>query len=202
MRTIVGLWRWRRNPLRRRTDLVEAWVAFTAALLIALAAPAVGVLCWSAADSSLRETVRLQHEERHRTAAEVVELSKERVPVVYDVESPGVRDSGRRVVATWRAPDGAELTGTVATSLRDPRPGDTFTFWTDRSGDEAPAPMEPAVAGFHALLVGFGSALLAAALVECARRLAVWRLVQRRYRRLDRAWAKAGPDWGRTGAGS
>ncbi|AXG76515.1 Rv1733c family protein [Streptomyces paludis] len=202
MRTIVGLWRWRHNPLCRRTDLVEAWTALTAALLIVLAAPAVGRLCWSAVDSSLRETVRLQHEERHRTPAEVVALSRERVPVVYDVESPGIRDTGRRVVATWRAPDGGERTGTVATTLRDPRPGDTFTFWTDRSGDEARAPMDAGVARFHALLIGVGSTVLAAALVECARRLAVWRLVQRRYRRLDRAWAKAGPDWGRTGAGS
>jgi hypothetical protein len=45
-------------------------------------------------------------------------------------------------------------------------------------------------------------ALLAAGLVECGRRLVLWRMVRRRYARLDRAWEQAGPDWGLTGAGS
>ena len=27
MRAISGLWRWRDNPLRRATDLAEAWLA-------------------------------------------------------------------------------------------------------------------------------------------------------------------------------
>ncbi|MGW7194477.1 hypothetical protein ACWGIP_35925, partial [Streptomyces sp. NPDC054838] len=27
----MGVWRWRRNPLRRRTDLFEAWLALAAA---------------------------------------------------------------------------------------------------------------------------------------------------------------------------
>ncbi|MEV7426624.1 MULTISPECIES: Rv1733c family protein [unclassified Streptomyces] len=202
MRTIVGLRRWRRNPLCRRTDLVEAWVALAAAALIALAAPAVGLLCGGAIDATLRETVRLQQEQRHRTKAEVVALSKERAPLVYDAESPGQQNLGRRVVATWRAPDGSARTGALASPLRDPHPGDTFGFWTDRRGDEAQAPLTATGARVHAAVGGFGSAALAVVLVECGRRLIVWRLVQRRYERLDRAWAQAGPDWGRTGAGS
>ncbi|RDG36025.1 Rv1733c family protein [Streptomyces corynorhini] len=202
MRTIVGLRRWRHNPLCRRTDLVEAWLALTAAVLIALAAPAVGLLCGRAVDATLRETVRLQHEQRHRTEAEVIALSAERVPLVYDVESPVGQDLGGRVVATWRAPDGSTRTDTLSAPLRDPHPGDTFVFWTDRHGDEAQAPMTATAARAHAVFAGLGSAVPAVVLVECGRRLAVWRLVQRRYERLDRAWARAGPDWGRTGAGS
>ncbi|MFF5565384.1 hypothetical protein ACFY7Z_10035 [Streptomyces sp. NPDC012623] len=201
MRTIVGLRRWRRNPLCRRTDLVEAWLALAAAVLIALAAPAVGLVCADTIDASLLETVRLQQEQRHRTKAEVVAVPKERGMIVYDVESPEQRDPGRRVVATWRAPDGSARTGTLSSPLRAPRPGDTFVFWTDREGDEARAPMTATAARVHSALAGFGSAVLAVALVECGRRLIVWRLVQRRYERLDRAWARTGPDWGRTGAG-
>jgi hypothetical protein len=202
VRTIAGLWRWRRNPLRRRTDLAEAWVALTAVLLFALATPVTGWLCGNRVDRMLRETVRVQHEQRHRAVAVVVARSEERPYVAYDVAPATEYDTGTRVVATWRAPDGTARSGTVSTQLRSPRQGDTFTIWADRRGEQAPTPMDMAGAHVHAVLAAFSATALAAALVECGRRLVVWRLVQRRYQRLDRAWAESGPDWGRTGAGS
>ena len=42
MRAISGLWRWRRNPLRRATDLAEAWTCLLALLLILVAGPVIG----------------------------------------------------------------------------------------------------------------------------------------------------------------
>ncbi|MFC9647068.1 hypothetical protein ACFV9P_13150 [Streptomyces sp. NPDC059892] len=203
MRIIVGLWRWRHNPLRRGTDLVEAWVALTAVLLFALATPAAGWLCGNTLDSSLRATVRVQHEQRHRTTAVVVDRAADQRRTAYDAESLSNRSPGTRVTATWYAPDGSARTGTVSAPLRDPRAGDTFSMWTDRRTDkQLRGPMNATSARVHAVLAGFGATALAVGLVEGARRLIVWRLVQRRYRRLDRAWAAAGPDWGRTGAGS
>ncbi|MFE4640736.1 hypothetical protein [Streptomyces sp. NPDC056730] len=203
MRIIVGLWRWRHNPLRRGTDLVEAWVALTAVLLFALATPAAGWLCGNTLDSSLRATARVQHEQRHRTTAVVVDRAADQRRTAYDAESLSNRSPGTRVTATWYAPDGSARTGTVSAPLRDPRAGDTFSMWTDRRTDkQLRGPMNATSARVHAVLAGFGATALAVGLVEGARRLIVWRLVQRRYRRLDRAWAAAGPDWGRTGAGS
>ncbi|MFE3826992.1 hypothetical protein [Streptomyces sp. NPDC059092] len=199
---MVGLWRWRRNPLRRGTDLIEAWVALTAVLLLALATPAVGWLGGKRVDAALRETVRIQHEQRHRTPAVVVSRAPQRPFLTYDAESVTEQKTGSRVVASWRAPDGTARTGTVPTTLRTPRAGDTFALWADGQGRHVRAPMNAEAGRAHAVLAGLGFAILAAGLVECARRLIVRRLVQRRYERLDRAWAKAGPDWGRTGAGS
>ncbi|MFJ2439507.1 hypothetical protein ACIOWG_03385 [Streptomyces sp. NPDC087658] len=199
---MVGLWRWRRNPLRRRTDLTEAWVALAALLLLALAVPAAGRLCGGALDTALRESIRSQHEQRRPTTAEVVSLAKERDSLVYDTESATGPETGRRTIATWHLADGTGRTGTVSAPLTDPRPGDTFLLWTDRQGNPVRPPMDLVTARFHAVVAGVLAATLAAALVECGRRLIVWRLVQRRYERLDRAWARAGPDWGRTGAGS
>ena len=46
------------------------------------------------------------------------------------------------------------------------------------------------------------AALVAAGMAEGCRRLIVRGMVRRRYARLDKAWERAGPDWGRTGAGS
>lgn len=34
-----SLWRWRRNPLRRREDVLEAWILLIVWLVVALAGP-------------------------------------------------------------------------------------------------------------------------------------------------------------------
>ncbi|MFB7269286.1 hypothetical protein [Streptomyces sp. NPDC056244] len=202
MRTVTGLWRWRRNPLRRGTDLIEAWVALAAVTLLALAVPAVGWFGGRAVDASMRQTIGRQHEQRHRTTAVVVHSSTDRHVRAFDAESAREHDLGRRVIANWRAADGSSHAGTVSSPLREPRPGDTFPIWADHRGRPVKSPMSTDAARLHAVLAGFGIAALTAGLVECARRLVVWHLVRRRYERLDEAWAEAGPDWGRTGAGS
>lgn len=106
------------------------------------------------------------------------------------------------MVAEWTAPDGGSRSGTLATGVRTADPGDTFPIWTDERGNPVSRPIDRDTARAHAVVAGLGAALLAAGLVEGGRRLIVWRLMRRRYADLDRAWAKSGPDWGRTGAGS
>ncbi|MBG0857182.1 hypothetical protein I2W78_36375 [Streptomyces spinoverrucosus] len=200
MRAVRGLWRWRHNPLRRTTDLVEAWVALAALLLILLVAPVIGSLAGSAAQDSLRRSVREQRESRHLVTATVVR-ELQRSTLAADPESAS-RDSRTRVLAHWTAPDGTEHNGSVLTRLKAPEPGDRFAIWTDEQGRTVARPLDPATATTHAVLAGFGAALLTACLVEAGRRLIVWRMVLRRYARWDQAWDRAGPDWGRTGTGS
>ncbi|MFI1393763.1 hypothetical protein [Streptomyces sp. NPDC020681] len=202
MRTAAGVWRWRRNPLRRATDLAEAWVALVAALLLVTAAPAIGWIAGSLTDESLRQSVRVQRQQRHPVTATVLKPAPKPRPGAYDPESSATRERRRAVVAKWRAPDGSRHTGAVSTELRTVRPGDTFTVWTDAAGRVVGRPMDAATAQVHAVLAGIGAAFASAGIFEGARRLIVWRLVRRRYARWDRAWAAAGPDWGRTGAGS
>ncbi|MEU6931348.1 hypothetical protein [Streptomyces sp. NPDC046385] len=201
MRAAIGLWRWRRNPLRRTTDVIEAWVAFTAAVLLCLAVPAAGVAAGLSANTSLQRAVRAQYQERVPTVARVVRTAEEGAGQ-RTAEASGEQRLRPAVVAEWTAPDGSSRTGTVHTTRQHARPGDAFPLWTDRSGRVVPAPMHPETARAHALIAGLTVALLGGLLVETARRLVVQRLVRRRYARLDRAWAQAGPDWGRTGTGS
>ncbi|MER8045901.1 hypothetical protein [Streptomyces sp. NPDC094032] len=201
MRAAIGLWRWRRNPLRRTTDVIEAWVALTAAVLLCLAVPAAGVVAGLSADASLQRSVRSQYEERVPTVARVVRIAAEDTGE-RTAEAAGEQRLRPAVVADWTAPDGSARTGTVNTTLKHARPGDSFPLWTDRSGRAVPPPMHAETARAHALIAGLTLALLAGLVVETARRLVVHRLVRRRYARLDRAWAQAGPDWGRTGTGS
>ncbi|BCL24546.1 hypothetical protein GCM10017668_63890 [Streptomyces tuirus] len=201
VRAIRGLWRWRRNPLCRPTDLAEAWVALAALLLILLAAPLVGSLVGDTAQDALQRSVRSQHEARHLVTATVIR-KLDRSALDSDPETSSGRDLRTRVLADWTAPDGTPHQGPVLASLKDPRQGDTFRIWTDRHGRMVARPLDSATASTHAVLAGFGAALAAGGLIEGGRRLIVWRMVRRRYARWDQAWDKAGPDWGRTGTGS
>ncbi|MFE5296187.1 hypothetical protein [Streptomyces sp. NPDC056632] len=201
MRAATGIWRWRHNPLRRTTDLVEAWVALTAAVLLCLAVPLAGWAAVVSADASLQRSVRVQHQERVATVARVVRTADtpagERA-----AELAGEQRLRPAVVADWAAPDGSRRTGTVTTDRAHAHPGDTFPLYTDRSGRAVTPPMAAGTARAHALIAGLTVALLVGLLIETARRVVVHRLVRRRYAHLDRAWAQAGPDWGRTGTGS
>ncbi|GGW36715.1 Rv1733c family protein [Streptomyces xantholiticus] len=202
MRAAVGIWRWRRNPLRRATDLVEAWLALVAALLIVVTAPAAGWITGALAEESLRQSVRVQRLQRHATTATVLAPVTPPRSAAFDPETATASERRWAVRAKWTAPDGSRHTGTLPTTLSAARPGDTFRVWTDRSGRIVPRPMDPATTEVHAALAGVGAALAWGLLVECARRLVLWRLVRRRHADLDRAWAAVGPDWGRAGAGS
>ncbi|MET8244267.1 hypothetical protein ABZV31_07435 [Streptomyces sp. NPDC005202] len=201
MRAISGLWRWRNNPLRRTTDLVESWVALVTLLLTLVAAPVVGSVVGSVAQDALQQSVRDQRQARHLVTATVVR-KLDQVALEPDPETSSGRDVGSRVVADWTAPDGTRQHGPVTASLKSPQPGDHFPLWTDRHGRPVTRPLDSTTATTHAVLAGFGAAMLTAGLVEGIRRLIVWHLVRRRYARWDQAWDRAGPDWGRTGTGS
>jgi hypothetical protein len=201
VRVITGLWRWRRNPLRRATDLAEAWVALAALVLMVCVAPVVGVLVGTAADDALRRSARDQRAARHQVTATVVR-ELDRSPLDVDPETAVAGDLRSRVLAEWAAPDGSRRHGPVLAGVDTPHPGDRFRIWTDEHGRTAARPLDAATAATHAVLAGTGAALATAALAEGARRLVVWRMVRRRYARLDQAWDRVGPDWGRTGTGS
>ncbi len=201
MRAISGLWRWRRNPLCRATDLNEAWVALITLLLLLSAAPLAGVLVSGAAHDALDRSVREQHASRHRVTATVVRaLGRSRLPI--DPEGAASGDLRNRVVADWTAPDGTRHESTVMVGLDRPRAGDRFAIWTDAHGREKARPLDSATAATHAVIAGFGAAMLAAGLIETARRVTVRLMVRRRYARWEQEWERTGPDWGRTGAGS
>ncbi|MFF0777165.1 hypothetical protein [Streptomyces sp. NPDC003720] len=201
MRAIGGLWRWRGNPLRRATDLTEAWVALVALVLIAVAAPVTGALVGVTAHGSLQRSAREQQRERHLVTATVVRRLGG-APVETDPDTSAVGDAHSRVLAEWTAPDGRHRRGAALAKLRSPDAGDRFALWTDRHGRVTTRPLDSPTATTHAVLAGLGAALLTAGLIECGRRLVVWRMVRRRYARWDRAWDRAGPDWGKAGTGS
>ncbi|MFI6937809.1 hypothetical protein ACIBI4_00940 [Streptomyces sp. NPDC050418] len=201
MRTITGLWRWRGNPLRRATDLLEAWVALSALLAMLVLAPVAGAAVGAASSAALHRAVQVQHDSRHRVQATVDKISG-RPRIDPDPETSSERDRSARVLADWQGPDGSWHHDTVPSGMTHPRPGDSFTLWVDDDGDPVARPMASGTAGLHAGLAGIGAAAATVALIEGLRRLTVWSMLRRRYARWDTEWAQAGPDWGRTGTGS
>ncbi|MFF9559217.1 hypothetical protein ACF1DY_25795 [Streptomyces albus] len=201
MRTIVGLWRWRGNPLCRRTDRREAWLSLWAAVLMVLGAPLVGLWTEEATQSALLRAAAEQQGDRQRTWATVLHVTV-RPPLDSETETAAGRQQNRNeVTARWAGPDGAPHTGTVV--LRRPiRPGDRFSVWTDGRGRLTSRPMSARGAASHSLLAGLAAGAASVAVLEAARRVAVRLVLRRRYALWDEEWGRIGPDWGRAGSSS
>ncbi|MEU7227195.1 Rv1733c family protein [Streptomyces chrestomyceticus] len=200
VRVIAGLWRWRRNPLRRTTDLLEAWVALAALLVIVLGGGFAGLVAGSAAHDALQRSVRAQAQQRHQVWA-TPSRAASRPSAAADPEAVAGREMHRRVEARWTAPDGSEHSGPVA-APGAVRAGERFRIWTDARGRVVPRPMDASTARAHAVLAGLGAAAFTGAVAAGGRELVTRRMLNRRYRRWDREWERAGQDWGRAGAGS
>ena len=197
MRSIVGLWRWRDNPLCRRTDRSEAWLALCVALLIAVGAPLAGWFGGTAAYETLQRTAARQQQDRVQVWASAQGVVN-RPPVDSDPESAAHPEGRRQIVAQWTGPDGSSHSGPVE-AVRSVQPGDHFRLWTDSRGEVTTRPMTEQAASSHALLAGLAFGAGAVGLLEAGRRIAVQRTLRRRYARWDAEWQRIGPDWGRTG---
>lgn len=197
MRAIVGLWRWRGNPLCRRSDRREAWLALGAMILVVIVAPLVGWLGASVAHGSLLKTAEEHQRVRHHVWA-TAESVQDRAPLDSDPESASHHDR-RHVVAHWAGPDGSSHKNTVTTQNRV-QPGERFRIWTDADGMVTSRPMSPQTASSYAALAGLAAGAGAVGTVEAGRRLAMRQLLRRRYALWDAEWSRIGPDWGRTGS--
>ncbi|MCZ4122937.1 Rv1733c family protein [Streptomyces sp. H39-S7] len=191
-------WRWRRNPLRRASDLVEAWISLVAVVLMICAVPVAGWFTGQAANRALQRTARHQLAERALVPA---------VPVTTaSRSSAGTAEAGRAggrrrpSVLTWQAPDGSARSGTVRVENQERVDGRLY-IWSDRGGRPVDPPLDRATARAHAGLAGIGGAVLTGASLLAVRQLLLWRLMCRRLLEWEREWSRVGQDWGRAGAG-
>jgi hypothetical protein len=79
MRTGVCGWRWQHNPLRRRSDVVEAWTLLIVAVLLFVVTPLVGVAAGLRAHDTARSVAAAQRADRHQVRARVVGDPPERL---------------------------------------------------------------------------------------------------------------------------
>lgn len=195
-RAIAGLWRWRRNPLRRRSDRGESWIAVCTLLAIVLGSPVAGSTAGEAAHRTLQAKSRVQQEQRQQVWATVLKALPRHGPgqQADRVEKLGYQ---KRVLASWLAPDGTPRKS-VLDVAQEVHHGDRMRLWTDERGSLSSAPMTRGAATSYAALAGLVVSVVFAMLLELVRRLVLHLLLLRRYREWEREWARVGPGWGRS----
>ncbi|QHA09417.1 hypothetical protein GQF42_05065 [Streptomyces broussonetiae] len=189
--TPVRLWRWRRNPLRRHSDVVEAWIILATWVAAVLCGAGAGLVAAHSAESSYSARRAQVHE----------------VPAVLTEDAARTSASGTgyddgRVWATvrWTDPRGKVHTDRAKVVPGEPA-GSRVAAWTNSAGRIVSPPIAGAAADLQAALTG--------ALVAPSAGAAVWlagwgvraRLIRRRMAEWDEEWKQIGPRWGNLSGG-
>ncbi|MFF9622788.1 hypothetical protein [Streptomyces griseosporeus] len=186
----VLLWRLRRNPLRRRSDLVQGWIGLALLLGASAVVPVAAVAVGEAAHDRCVRTARQQAQTRHETTATLLENAR-RHPEPGSAEARRTRYP-TRVRFTDREGSPRTATTDVPPSLSK---GSTLRVWVGPDGQLTDPPLTPdqirtRTRGW-AIIAALGVSTTAAAgygvtaRVVQRRNLAAW----------ERAWADTAPRW-------
>ncbi|MFI5797858.1 hypothetical protein [Streptomyces sp. NPDC051677] len=179
------LWRWRNNPLRRRDDIVEAWIVLAVWAVVAVGGTVAGLVTAHAALDMFA------HQRADRQAVRAVLLN--------DVPRPALAMGGstdrRMTSVSWMTPEGATRTGRtlVDTGLKA---GAHIRVWQDGQGRLTAAPPTTTEATIESGFLGIAAAASLAGLVFGTGAVVRWRLERRRIDQWGREWDLVGPQWG------
>ncbi|MFE4698969.1 hypothetical protein ACFRIC_18065 [Streptomyces sp. NPDC056738] len=183
-------WRWRRNPLRRRTDLAQAWVAVGLLLAVLVGIPAAMFLVGDASYRHHRESARHQAATRYDTTAVLVHDAP-RHP------EPGSDEAKEALYpVTVRFTDAQ---GHVRTAKADVEPalsrGSTVRVWVDTEGRITGPPLTPEQVRDRTMACAVLAGLAVPALGAGAYGCVVRGLARHNLARWDTAWADTAPRW-------
>ncbi|MGW2745509.1 Rv1733c family protein [Streptomyces sp. NPDC001450] len=183
-RTRVPLWRWRSNPIRRRDDVLEAWLLLAIGILIAVGGTAAGVVTARAADQVFDQQ------------------RADRIPVravlLNDVPRTETSGMGRDLASArvrWTTSDGSAHKGMTLVSTGK-KAGSTVRIWIDGQGRVSTQPPTPTRAAVEAGLFGASAALALSGVVSGVGSVGRRYLDRRRIQQWDREWTLVGPQWG------
>ncbi|WP_030664793.1 hypothetical protein [Streptomyces rimosus] len=191
MRAAKRWWRWRRNPLRRRVDVLDAWIGLLTALLLAVGAPAAGFRAASWAYGEQSRTMREQQRARHPVPAVLVQDVS-----VRRSHRDGAVGGGYPAKVSWRAPDGSPRTGETDVGAGK-RKGERITVWVLNDGRLTGKPVDHDDVLSTATATGVWAAAGAGTAVFSAAWWARRTLDRRRLDAWAREWAEVGPAWRR-----
>lgn len=183
------LWRWRPNPLRRRSDIVEGWLL----LAVCGLAVALGAFVGAATAHGVERNLNERRAERHAVSAVLVQDAPATVSATAG--------TGGQVWAEvrWTAADGSSRTGSARVEPGTDG-GATVRVWLDRHGNVVPAPLDRDDAALQGVALGTATAVGTAVTVSCLGWVVHGRAERRRMAAWDTEWARIGPQWGqRTG---
>ncbi|CAM5576513.1 Rv1733c family protein [Streptomyces aurantiogriseus] len=184
LRTKQRLWRWRSNALRRRDDVIEAWIVLAVVTVMTLGGVVVGAVTAHTADNVFAR----QQAEKHSIRAVLVDY----VPLTV---SRAVTSDQVRAKVRWTTADGSTRTGTTRVDAGY-KAGSDVVVWTDGQGDLTSRPASSGEATARAALIGTTAALAFGGMTFGAGAIARWRLDRRRIEQWGREWDLVGPRWG------
>ena len=129
----------RRNPLLRASDRIEA-LALAVAVMVSLLAIPVAAVVGTAVHESRRDVYAAQHHTRHLATATVIEGT-----AAQNIS----RTNTATMAARWTAA-GAEHTGAVEAPSTT-KPGDNLAIWVDNNGELTDEPTPTTHAGVEAV---------------------------------------------------
>ncbi|MBL1082504.1 hypothetical protein JK359_11005 [Streptomyces actinomycinicus] len=187
----VRLWRWRRNPLRRHSDAVEAWVVLLTWVLVLAGGAFAGLLA--------------AHTSQSAFAARQSEVQAVSAVLTDDAAGPPAAGTGYddgRVWAgvRWTDPDGSVHTDRAKVVPGAPA-GSHVTVWTNQADRVVAAPVTGSAADLQAALTGVLVAPSAGAMIWAAGWVVRGRLIRRRMAEWDEEWKQIGPRWGNLSGG-
>jgi hypothetical protein len=183
-----------RNPLRRKTDRVEAVLRLILVILLVAGVPAAAVAAGRWADHQALHWAQAQRAAKHQVTATLLRDS----PLVGS-PNPYSSVQGNWVPARWQRPGQPSRTGVVF-AVAGARKGSTVRIWTDPAGAITDPPL-----GRRDVVGDVMVAVMTACLVSWLALLAAWALARRALdrRRLsawEAEWRASGPLWtGRRG---
>lgn len=183
----VRLWRWRRNPLRRPTDVAEGWISLATIALTAVLAPAAGAAVAIGVDEAL-----LRHgQEWHRTTAVLTQDAA----AADGITATGVDASRAQARVRWTGPDRAVHTAVTQVAI-GAKAGSATVVWTDAQGRLRSQPPSALQAQTQGDLAGASAAAGVVVLLVGGSRIVVRLTIDRRRAQdWERAWAEVEPRW-------
>ena len=179
------LWRLRSNPLRRRDDVVEAWIVLVMWVAIAVGGTLAGLVTFHAAD------VVFDGQRADRHAVHAVLLT--------DIPSPastvGSRDQVKARVR-WTTGDGTSRTGSTLVDTGQ-KAGAEVVVWLDAADHLTIQPPTANEATLESLFLSLTAALALTGAVFGTGAAVRYRLNQRRIDSWGTEWSLVGPSWGR-----
>ncbi|MFI9822129.1 hypothetical protein ACIHFC_16920 [Streptomyces sp. NPDC052013] len=184
------LWRLRRNGLRRRTDVLRAWIGLGLLLAVLAVAPVAAVLVGDAALRHYEDTARHQRLTRHETTATLTR------------DAPRHPEPGSDEEKKTRYPVEVRFTtreGRTRTTRAEVRPGlpadSEISIWVTVDGDATDPPLTREQIRSRGMGWGLLAAIGVALTGAAAHAVTVLALHRRNLAAWDAAWAETAPRW-------
>jgi hypothetical protein len=186
----VRWWRWRRNPLRRPSDLFQAWIGLILAITVAITAP---LAAW-AVGTAVQDRLTATGSEQARTGRRTTAVLLKDAPRHPEPGSAEARETQYPAKVRYTAPDGTTRTATTDVDPSLPA-GHRVPVWTNAEGKLTKPPMPPDEIRNRAVGSGALTAITVLVTGTLAYRLTARVLDQRRMRAWEAAWQQTARRW-------